>query len=209
MSDEYLDKPVDVPAHEDGKNPLPGKDVVDGGGNGESRDYPPMTLWRGKDYVNFIVKDVANPEDPEGDNVDRRTTPRMPWHDIAVFVQGAGGRDVARHFIQRYTKLCPLTTLNHTFYEKGASSEITKLKEILFYLLRKPHESTRRNVILDSLFLFRWNAIKSEKAKFQERYPFLIPQSYERLYDIPAVLKTPSSSVNSQVRSGFSFFRSR
>ena len=56
------------------------------------------------------------------------------------------------------------------------------------------------------MFLFRWNAIKSEKAKFQERYPFLIPQSYERLYDIPAVLKTPSSSVNSQVRNGFSFF---
>ena len=60
-----------------------------------------MVLWRGKDYVNFIVKDVARPDEPERDNVDRRTTPRMPWHDIAVYVQGAAARDVARHFIQR------------------------------------------------------------------------------------------------------------
>ena len=26
----------------------------------------------------------------------------MPWHDIAVAVQGNAARDVARHFIQRY-----------------------------------------------------------------------------------------------------------
>ena len=45
------------------------------------------------------MKDVARPEEPEGDNVDRRTTPRMPWHDIALMVQGKAARDVARHFI--------------------------------------------------------------------------------------------------------------
>ena len=55
----------------------------------------------GKDYVNFIVKDVARPDRPEDDNVDRRTTPRMPWHDISLMVQGFSARDVARHFIQR------------------------------------------------------------------------------------------------------------
>ena len=26
----------------------------------------------------------------------------MPWHDIAVMVSGKAGRDVARHFIQRW-----------------------------------------------------------------------------------------------------------
>lgn len=50
----------------------------------------------GKDYVNFIVKDVSRPDDPENDNSDRTTTPRLPWHDIAVMVQGAAARDVAR-----------------------------------------------------------------------------------------------------------------
>ena len=63
--------------------------------------YSNTTLWRAKDYVNFIVKDVARPDLPEQDNVDRRFTARMPWHDIAVAVQGEAARDVARHFIQR------------------------------------------------------------------------------------------------------------
>ena len=60
------------------------------------------SLWKAKDYVNFIVKDVARPDLPNQDNVDRRTTPRMPWHDISVAVDGPVARDVARHFIQRY-----------------------------------------------------------------------------------------------------------
>ena len=35
-----------------------------------------LALFLGKDYVNFIVKDIARPDLPEADNVDRRTTPR-------------------------------------------------------------------------------------------------------------------------------------
>ena len=63
--------------------------------------YKMFLCFLGKDYVNFIVKDVARPDRPEDDNVDRRTTPRMPWHDISLMVQGFSARDVARHFIQR------------------------------------------------------------------------------------------------------------
>jgi hypothetical protein len=74
-----------------------GEDMEDA----SSIEYSPMTLWRAKDYVNFIVKDVARPDLPDQDNVDRRTTARMPWHDIAVAVQGQAARDAARHFIQR------------------------------------------------------------------------------------------------------------
>uniref|UniRef100_T1J7Z2 Phospholipase n=1 Tax=Strigamia maritima TaxID=126957 RepID=T1J7Z2_STRMM len=37
-----------------------------------------------------------------GNLVDRTKTPRMPWHDIGIMVQGKAGRDVARHFIQRW-----------------------------------------------------------------------------------------------------------
>ena len=73
------------------------EDVEDGEGEEGS-----TALWRAKDYVNFIVKDVNRPDLPEQDNVDRRFTARMPWHDIAVAVEGAAARDVARHFIQRY-----------------------------------------------------------------------------------------------------------
>ncbi|CAH2244300.1 jg2602 [Pararge aegeria aegeria] len=62
-------------------------------------------LWIGKDYVNFIVKDFNNLDLPFVDLVDRNTTPRMPWHDIGVVVQGAAARDVARHFIQRWNAI--------------------------------------------------------------------------------------------------------
>ena len=59
-------------------------------------------LWPAKDYVNFILQDVVKPDLPFQDNVDRRFTARMPWHDVAVGVEGEVARDVARHFIQRY-----------------------------------------------------------------------------------------------------------
>ncbi|CAK1551566.1 unnamed protein product [Leptosia nina] len=62
-------------------------------------------IWIGKDYVNFIVKDFNNLDLPFVDLVDRNTTPRMPWHDVGVMVQGAAARDVARHFIQRWNAI--------------------------------------------------------------------------------------------------------
>lgn len=66
-------------------------------------DIPgPNKFWLGKDYINFIVKDFHNLDNPFQDLVDRSTTPRMPWHDVGVMVQGAAARDVARHFIQRW-----------------------------------------------------------------------------------------------------------
>lgn len=42
--------------------------------------------WIGKDYVNFIIKDLVNLEAPYVDIVDRTQTPRMPWHDIGAVV---------------------------------------------------------------------------------------------------------------------------
>ncbi|XP_026745691.1 phospholipase D2 isoform X1 [Trichoplusia ni] len=62
-------------------------------------------LWIGKDYTNFIVKDFNNLDLPFVDLVDRNSTPRMPWHDVGVLLQGAAARDVARHFIQRWNAI--------------------------------------------------------------------------------------------------------
>ncbi|XP_062376770.1 phospholipase D1 isoform X1 [Sardina pilchardus] len=64
-------------------------------------------FWHGKDYCNFVHKDWIQLEKPFDDFIDRHTTPRMPWHDIASVVHGRAARDVARHFIQRwnFTKL--------------------------------------------------------------------------------------------------------
>lgn len=72
-------------------------------------------FWYGKDYVNFIVKDFNNLDAPYDDFINRVTTPRMPWHDVGVCVQGASARDVARHFIQRW---------NATKLEKARSNDV-------------------------------------------------------------------------------------
>nr|CAD7571905.1 unnamed protein product [Timema californicum] len=61
--------------------------------------------WLGKDYTNFIVKDFNNLDSPYQDLVDRNMTPRMPWHDMGVMVQGAAARDVSRHFIHRWNAI--------------------------------------------------------------------------------------------------------
>ncbi|XP_022901663.2 phospholipase D1 isoform X1 [Onthophagus taurus] len=72
--------------------------------------------WYGKDYCNFIVKDWTELDSPLVDFIDRLTTPRMPWHDVAVCVQGSSAKDIARHFIQRWnaTKL-EKARLNKTY----------------------------------------------------------------------------------------------
>ena len=58
--------------------------------------------WIGKDYCNFIYKDVKEVNNPFRDYIDRTSTPRMPWHDVGGCVCGPAARDIARHFIQRW-----------------------------------------------------------------------------------------------------------
>ncbi|CAF3979043.1 unnamed protein product, partial [Rotaria sp. Silwood2] len=56
----------------------------------------------GKDYSNAYKKDFGNLEDYSTDCIDRKSIPRMPWHDEALVVFGQTARDAARHFIQRW-----------------------------------------------------------------------------------------------------------
>jgi phosphatidylserine/phosphatidylglycerophosphate/cardiolipin synthase-like enzyme len=68
-------------------------------------EYPNLQdtyQWPGIDYSNDRVKDRNDVKNYEKDYIDRQTTPRMPWHDIAVFVEGACVVDLVRHFLQRW-----------------------------------------------------------------------------------------------------------
>ncbi|CAD5118946.1 DgyrCDS7620 [Dimorphilus gyrociliatus] len=60
-------------------------------------------LWIGKDYTNFIFKDFIDLNKPFNDFIDRRKTPRMPWHDIGCSVYGRAARDLI--LPKSYTKL--------------------------------------------------------------------------------------------------------
>ncbi|XP_034170847.1 phospholipase D [Osmia lignaria lignaria] len=95
-------------------------------------EYPGVAkLWLGKDYTNFIVKDFNDLEKPYQDLIDRSTTPRMPWHDIGVMVQGASARDIARHFIQRWNAI---------------KMEKAKLNSCYPFLLPKSYRDCRSSV---------------------------------------------------------------
>ncbi|KAF4521151.1 hypothetical protein B566_EDAN012917 [Ephemera danica] len=111
----------------------------------DDADIGMAKLWVGKDYMNCIVKDLVELDAPFSDLIDRETTPRLPWHDIHVMVQGSAARDVARHFIQR------------------------------------------------------WNAIKLEKAKKNNEYPYLLPKAYDPSMKIPPLFPKPLPKVKCQV----------
>lgn len=94
-------------------------------------------LWIGKDYCNFIAKDPCDFNRPFEDSIDRRKTPRMPWHDVGMVVEGNAARDVARHFIERwnftkcqkaqfhskYDWLCPKSTNDLNMPSKSTEDE--------------------------------------------------------------------------------------
>ena len=56
-------------------------------------------FWPGVDYSNCRIADFREVKKHEKPLIPR-TTPRMPWHDIAMRVLGIPVKDLARHFIQ-------------------------------------------------------------------------------------------------------------
>ncbi|XP_026326584.1 phospholipase D2 [Hyposmocoma kahamanoa] len=99
-------------------------------------------LWIGKDYTNFIVKDFNNLDLPFIDLVDRNSTPRMPWHDVGVILQGAAARDVARHFIQRWNAIKlekARQNTNYPYLLPKSYNDIKPLQYLEKYLINDIH----------------------------------------------------------------------
>ncbi|KAI7901029.1 uncharacterized protein BX663DRAFT_516053 [Cokeromyces recurvatus] len=69
-------------------------------------DYYPNNIeneiFPGQDYSNPRIKDFIKVSQYDMELIDKRCTPRMPWHDIHTAMIGQPARDVARHFIQRW-----------------------------------------------------------------------------------------------------------
>ncbi|VDO00428.1 unnamed protein product [Rodentolepis nana] len=59
-------------------------------------------LFVGKDYENWIFRDVDELKRPAEDRINRNEVPRMPWHDVGCVVTGSIVSDFSRHFIQRW-----------------------------------------------------------------------------------------------------------
>lgn len=62
-------------------------------------------LFPGKDYWNERVHCICEVNTPFKDKFDRRSVPRMPWHDVQQMVVGQPAHDLARHFVQRWNSV--------------------------------------------------------------------------------------------------------
>lgn len=67
--------------------------------------------WPGIDYYNGRIKDIYNAEKVKETQMDRKNDPRLPWHDVACFLEGYVVLDIAKHFIERWSH-----ANNHTIY---------------------------------------------------------------------------------------------
>lgn len=132
--------------------------------------------WTNRSTVGSPARSPARPEGTVylisftlllfSDFIDRHTTPRMPWHDIASVVHGKAARDVARHFIQRW---------NFTKVRGSEETVPAAAQEV----------KKRNNRPPFSLFLFQL-----VKPKYRLRsYPCLLPKSHttagEQRYQVP------------------------
>jgi phospholipase D1/2 len=64
------------------------------------KDISEKPYWNGIDYSNSRIQDFDNVSDWKTDRLDRKTQPRMPWHDVGVMVKGGAAYDVSVNYIE-------------------------------------------------------------------------------------------------------------
>ena len=64
------------------------------------KDIGDKPFWNGIDYSNSRIRDFDNVQEGDHDRIDRKTVPRMPWHDVAVMIVGDAAYDVSVHYIE-------------------------------------------------------------------------------------------------------------
>lgn len=57
-------------------------------------------LFNGIDYSNSRIQDFSNVQDWKPDQLDRKSQPRMPWHDVGLMIKGNAAYDVSVNFIE-------------------------------------------------------------------------------------------------------------
>ena len=72
------------------------------------------------DYSNARIRDFENLDNYWIENVPRKDTMRMPWHDVHSRIIGPAVRDIARHFIVRW---------NHANFPERKERGLTSISE--------------------------------------------------------------------------------
>ena len=74
-------------------------------------------IWPGIDYSNVRVSDFVKVDKWEKDSIDRKTIPRMPWHDVCVSLSGLVVKDLWNHFMEVWNHITKDITGNRKSQE--------------------------------------------------------------------------------------------
>jgi phosphatidylserine/phosphatidylglycerophosphate/cardiolipin synthase-like enzyme len=87
-------------------------------------------LWPGIEYNNSRLKDMINVAQYKLESVERLKDPRMPWHDVSVYLEGPVVSDLCRHFVERWN-------FARTYFQRDKKHTIIYSKNQYFYILVK------------------------------------------------------------------------
>eukprot|EP00826_Nyctotherus_ovalis_P051542 TRINITY_DN6446_c0_g4_i5.p6 TRINITY_DN6446_c0_g4~~TRINITY_DN6446_c0_g4_i5.p6 ORF type:complete len:134 (+),score=43.96 TRINITY_DN6446_c0_g4_i5:152-553(+) len=94
-------------------------------------DFPDengMVLFPGQDFFNERIADFDKVDDPEYSPIDRYSQPKLPWHDVAVKIEGPVVKDFVMHFVQYW---------NHAIFQADG-----KLKKDRNFIYPVYHETS-------------------------------------------------------------------
>ncbi|EER25243.1 Phospholipase D active site motif containing protein [Coccidioides posadasii C735 delta SOWgp] len=89
------------------------------------------TVFSGQDYNNARILDFQDVVHWEKNELDRKTSPRMGWSDVAVSLHGPVVEDLRKHFVDRW---------NFIYDEKYAVRKDTRYSKLVLY--KRPLSST-------------------------------------------------------------------
>lgn len=129
--------------------------------------------WPGKDYYNPSHAPIDNVSKPDEDFFDRKSIPRMPWHDVHVKIEGEAARDIAINFIERWN------------YSKRVLERITAqtLKPKISFC-QKPHHGSLSIQVLRSLGDWHLSNFvnKAPEQSIYEAYLYYIETAQHFIY---------------------------
>jgi phosphatidylserine/phosphatidylglycerophosphate/cardiolipin synthase-like enzyme len=97
-------------------------------------------VWPGMDYSNARIKDFMNLASYELETISRDSIQRMPWHDVAVYLEGPIIADLTRHFVERWN-----FAREDIYFQQESSYTILNGKTIV--ILVKLNNSKTKNFI--------------------------------------------------------------
>lgn len=149
----------------------------------EPNTTPGHIYFPGQDYSNVRIKDFSNVDQFDLTLIDRNTTPRMPWRDIAVKLQGPVTKHVTRHFIQYWNfAKSDLEGNDRKNFLMKKNFEIENGKQ------KKPKPKYNASSIVKKVIAEKHERQEKEREQRDEEE---IPEAFEKLINTPEGNNTP------------------